>query len=550
MKRYVNLVLQGGGVRGIAYVGALKSLPPEIELHTVAGTSAGSIVAALLALGKNPTDIEAIMRRLDLASLLDSEETRRLARIRAVFKPAGEAGNKMWEIPRVALRILLQLHTLLSDVRYIKESRGIHRSDGLKHWLDEIFGDRTFQDISVQELYIVASDVSEKEFVVYSKESHPRTRLSEAVLASASIPIFFRPVVDVDRILVDGGMLSNFPCHLFERTQYPTVGLRLTSAKETKGLLTMVGFVRGLIATMLDAHDKGRVPQAHFRQYSIDTADISATDFDLSDQQKDFLLASGQRTGDCVPWELCASAHPVLKFQDHRPYDVLSWSLEQAAAIATASEEKSAWCDEIDETLVMDYFFEEKWGARLILNYSYVVRGKAALGARRFGLTTPPEGQGMMDMLPEVSSHPAAPDFNVHLLPWAVNNERKGFVVLMIPPITEAAGRRGFTIRLAIKNDHREKLMAQGRDEFPLLSRSRARRHNFTAVAQFWSSRKLGPPIAVRCPSSWEAIKVPDSSPYDEQYESSGAFSVQLDLRGDVRHLFEFKRAETSFLEQ
>jgi len=232
----------------------------------------------------------------------------------------------------------------------------------------------------------------------------------------------------------------------------------------------------------------------------------------------------------------------VLKFTDRHPDDILSWSLEQAGAVAAQAEHKSAWCEELLERLFLDYFFEDGWGARLILKFDYEVKGRVPFFIRRFGLTNPPAGQGMMDCLPAFDCLPPPPDFSVHLVPWAANSDRKGFVVLMVPPISEHSGRRGFTIRYSIQGDHVEKLSGQGHDTFPLLARRRAHRHTYIVVARFWAAKAFNSTIKVDCPNSWSSADPQTPSNYEENYDLAGAFSANLDLTADVTNLFEFKR--------
>lgn len=70
-KTNVDVVLEGGGVKGIALVGALRELCAAHTVQRVAGTSAGAIVAALLAAGYTIPELEQEMRSLDFASFQD-----------------------------------------------------------------------------------------------------------------------------------------------------------------------------------------------------------------------------------------------------------------------------------------------------------------------------------------------------------------------------------------------------------------------------------------------------------------------------------------------
>jgi NTE family protein len=73
---YSNLVFEGGGVKGIAYVGALQVLEQKgilANIKGVAGTSAGAIMSSLIALGYSVTDISNIMNNLDFSKFKDGE---------------------------------------------------------------------------------------------------------------------------------------------------------------------------------------------------------------------------------------------------------------------------------------------------------------------------------------------------------------------------------------------------------------------------------------------------------------------------------------------
>jgi predicted acylesterase/phospholipase RssA len=88
--RYLNLVFQGGGVRGIAYAGALSAMPvnsPDpCRINAVGGTSAGAIMAALIAIGTPIDQITEYLKEPDLFRLLEETELARIARIREAWE--------------------------------------------------------------------------------------------------------------------------------------------------------------------------------------------------------------------------------------------------------------------------------------------------------------------------------------------------------------------------------------------------------------------------------------------------------------------------------
>jgi NTE family protein len=91
--RILNLVFQGGGVRGVAYAGALQSLPVDFKVHTVAGASAGSIVAALVGIGKTPAQIKQLLSEKEFFNLIQPADSQRSARLIAAFRDM----NKAWD---------------------------------------------------------------------------------------------------------------------------------------------------------------------------------------------------------------------------------------------------------------------------------------------------------------------------------------------------------------------------------------------------------------------------------------------------------------------
>jgi NTE family protein len=138
--------------------------------------------------------------------------------------------------------------------------------------------------------------------------------VADAVRASASIPFFFEPVTlrpQTDRetsavsTLVDGGVLSNFPVALFDRTdglppRWPTFGVRLSMRPEgrvlTHEVRGTVSLALSLVETMLEACDAQHIddPCVQARSIFVDASGVSPVDFTITDEVKDHLLAEGR----------------------------------------------------------------------------------------------------------------------------------------------------------------------------------------------------------------------------------------------------------------
>ncbi|UHA72857.1 patatin-like phospholipase family protein [Paenibacillus sp. 481] len=298
----VNGVFEGGGVRGISLVGAIKAAELNgITFQNVAGTSSGAIVAALLAAGYTAED----MKQLILAMPFHS------------FMQRSPIFSTKWIGP--AARLLLK--------------KGLYAGERLEHWIHKLLaakGIRTFGDLKKNQLRIIASDITNGRLLVlpddikqYGIEPQHFT-VSKAVRMSTSIPYFFDPVIIRYSVktpqgrsksfqrqlayIVDGGLLSNFPLWLFDeirdpatRRLVPTIGFQLVGQKEGQphriyGLFSML---QAMFETMMSAHDERYIGQHNrFRTIKIPTLGTSMTDFDITSAQSMALYASGLEAGE------------------------------------------------------------------------------------------------------------------------------------------------------------------------------------------------------------------------------------------------------------
>jgi NTE family protein len=298
-----DLVLEGGGVKGIGLVGAVSVLEEHgYRFRRVAGTSAGSIVGALLAAGYTAAELHSLMGEISLKDFRDESLLDRLG-------PVGKG-----------LSVVLE--------------RGVYEGNRLRAWLAESLAVRnagTFGELRYTgdpgsalpahlsyKLVVTASDVSRGrlvrlpwDYLAYGLEADER-QVADAVRASISIPFFYEPVtlrgpaLKESITLVDGGLLSNFPIGIFDRRdarppRWPTFGIKLSArpdamqiANRTAGIL---GFSRAIVATMASAHDQMHLddPCVIRRTIFVDTGKVKATDFDLGPEKQAALYESGRR---------------------------------------------------------------------------------------------------------------------------------------------------------------------------------------------------------------------------------------------------------------
>lgn len=175
--RSIGLVLSGGGARGLAHIGCIRGLlDAGIVIDRVGGTSMGAFVGALFAMGHTPEEIVELCRR----ELVDG-------------RPFHD-----FSVPLVSL------------------ARG-RRAIAM---MERLFGDTHIEDLPI-DFFCVTADLAAGEGVV-----HRRGDIIRTVGASMSIPGWAPPITFGERVLVDGGVVNNFPVGVMAATgEGPVIGV-------------------------------------------------------------------------------------------------------------------------------------------------------------------------------------------------------------------------------------------------------------------------------------------------------------------------------------
>ncbi len=310
-----HAVFAGGGVRGIAHVGALEVAEQlGYRWDYVAGTSAGAIIAALVAAGYNAEELTNIMQEIDYSRF---------------------AADPDYDL----------LH--ITEIANILTQGGLHDASYIEAFVREKLqakGVCTFSDLLVKEqeqqsdlfqryrLTVIVSDITQGRIVRLPQDAHlygidpDALDVARAVRMSASIPFFFIPLqlTDANGIrscIVDGGLLSNFPLFLFDhpadmQNTTPTFGFQLVDTPQQQGKNSNVAMgsdgnigknsnvsaapcgidmLKALVSTMLSAHDRLYMNDETFAHtIAIPTNGIASTQFDLTEEQAQMLYESGK----------------------------------------------------------------------------------------------------------------------------------------------------------------------------------------------------------------------------------------------------------------
>ncbi|HHJ49498.1 MAG TPA: hypothetical protein ENJ88_01155 [Phaeodactylibacter sp.] len=274
-----NLVFESGGVKGVAYIGAIRALEEQNALQgieKVAGTSAGSIMAALLAVRFTPDEVHEAVFNMDFKSFEDDKNYREVKKHYGLY-----AGN-----------------TFLQWLKGLFVQKGVHP-------------DITFaglRQMGGRDLKVYAVDLYLQQLQEFSFDSTPDTIVTEAVRASMSIPLYFRAWqfsngMPNRNLYVDGGVMLGYPIAAFDGPDSPaaeTLGFRLDNTDQVAtlnafGYSDFPEYAKALFASLLKAQDAlfAEDLKAQKRTVVINDLGVSGTNFDLTDAEKNALIAEG-----------------------------------------------------------------------------------------------------------------------------------------------------------------------------------------------------------------------------------------------------------------
>lgn len=291
-RRRVDGVFEGSGVKGIGLVGAAETIEDAgYEFVNLAGTSAGAVVATLLAAGYSAKELKPIINDINFATFQDPPL---IGRVPFIGPLIDEIFNKG----------LYKGDVFLNLIRKLLAERNVYT---FRQLINPEFADDDRYRFKVR---IIASDISRGRMLVLPQDIRNYGQAPEdldvalAVRMSMSIPFFFEPVKLQNSFIVDGGMLSNFPVELFDSNgipEWPTFGFKLVlSNQDTPGDMVHhpingpISELSAMFSTALEAHAAYYLANDKFvRTIAIDTLNIGTTDFNLSGEQKAALYASG-----------------------------------------------------------------------------------------------------------------------------------------------------------------------------------------------------------------------------------------------------------------
>jgi len=288
--KYQSLVLSGGGIKGISYCGALEVLEEKGILKGItnfAGTSAGAIVAAFLAVGYNVKEIYKIMNDMNMRDVIDDKSGIIRDGINLVESCGVAPGKSIMKL----LGKLIMAKTLEKD-----------------YTINQLFRDKGIR------LVIVGTDITTESSKYFYPNDSPTGNIPirKAVRISMGIPFVFVPVLHENNLHIDGGVLDNYPLHVFDG-EYPgdpnarldlcpikdnVLGLRITVHPQgTKNDITgLLSFGMSIISTFMSENNRRMLTSVNLkRTIQLVTPDYPVTYFDVSESDKKTLIDAGKQ---------------------------------------------------------------------------------------------------------------------------------------------------------------------------------------------------------------------------------------------------------------
>ncbi len=265
------LLFGGGAIRGIAYCGAIKALSEfNVSADIIAGSSVGSIIAGLIAVGYNAEEIREIIMRVNFELFRDIQ-----------FALGAQFALSKGEVFLEWIRDLI-------EKKYYGEKyqKGTHKAV-------------TFSDID-KNLVIITTDLSSFECKEFSKSETPDFEIATAIRISCSMPGLMKPVEYNNRVLIDGDIQKSAPMWKLSKTLQPEdsriLEFRLEGNFEGKDknaidYLNSVYSYATCTATDFITDLYGCCDRYDY--IIINTGDLNIVDFNLSDEKREQLFSTG-----------------------------------------------------------------------------------------------------------------------------------------------------------------------------------------------------------------------------------------------------------------
>ena len=264
-----NLVLSGGGPKGIALLGALQILEENDMLKnikTIAGASIGGVISCLMCIGYSPMELFSFINLFDTSKF-----------------------NKF-------------------DPSFIFDKFGLDNGETFEMIIGKLFECKNIsKDITFKEMYeyskikviLTTVCVNDKQTYYISHINYPNMKVITGIRMTTAIPLIFAPVNYNGRLYVDGACNDNYPIHLFKDELFATIGLCLRSEnKYVEKIDNIETFLYCLIKSLGEGVTCNSINGFENETILINCPNVEITQFTIEKELKKELFECGKKSCD------------------------------------------------------------------------------------------------------------------------------------------------------------------------------------------------------------------------------------------------------------
>lgn len=270
-----RIYLSGGGICAMAHVGALIELSKRIPLKLVKewmGVSAGAFLAMCICIGYTLDEIEELCVKFDFTNIKDYDT-----------------------VPGCLLHFGIdtgeRLHKLIDACIHVK---GLS-SDFTFKQCQEKFG---------MSLKVIATDINDAIHVIFSSDTTPNYKISDAVRASMTFPYYYQPFICpvTNHYLMDGAIISNYPLFVLPDEEHSrTLSILIRTSVNT--VEDIMNLDIGELVTRplrISSMEKGNLELKVYnvKCIQIQLGNLNIMDFSFDEETKDFIIKKGKDAVD------------------------------------------------------------------------------------------------------------------------------------------------------------------------------------------------------------------------------------------------------------
>lgn len=256
--KYNTLCLSGGGIKGFAFLGALKFLQENKyidlnDINTFVGTSAGSIVSFLFSLGYSCNDLITFILEFNFTKLVPDSNIDILLEHHGI-----DTGEK--------IMLIIQ--------NFLKEKLNI----------DDLTFEEHFK-LTNKNIIFIGTNYTKGIEVAFSHKTHPDMSILKAIRISISVPIIFTPILYNDDYYVDGGLVNNFPIKYCDPSTTLGIYIKYTVSNKMDNIFTLAMGCLSIIANIISKKDCS-FQNDIYNIIEIENFNQEATNFNIDNSKK------------------------------------------------------------------------------------------------------------------------------------------------------------------------------------------------------------------------------------------------------------------------